>query len=59
MKNQEKAVHNLETGYRINEQGMIVEEIDEPDIKELTEKINPQYTHERVIFMPENFITAY
>ena len=52
-------MNNLETGYRVNEQGMIVEEIDKPEFKELTEKINPQYTHERVIFKPENVIIAY
>ena len=34
---------DLTTGYKINEQGMIVEEIEELEVSNSKEKVNPQY----------------
>ena len=40
---------DLTTGYRINEQGMIVEEIEELEVGCSKEKIDPQYSSKEEI----------
>ena len=42
-------MNNLRTKYKVNDQGMIVEEIDELEVSESKEKINPQYGGENAI----------
>ena len=47
---------DLTTEYRVNEQGMIVEEIEELEISELEEKANPHHSYKDSI--PENIVTS-
>ena len=49
-------MNNSEKIYRVNDQGMIVEEIDELDDNEFN-KVNPQGNSEHVIF--DNMMTAH
>ena len=41
---------NVNTIYQVNEQGMILEEIDELDVYEVNEKMQPQDVIEQSIF---------
>jgi len=41
---------NVDTIYQVNEQGMIVEEIDELDVYEFNEKMQPRDLIEHAIF---------
>jgi len=45
----ETLMNHLETEYRVNEQGMIVEEIEKPDKDELIAKVNLPATNKPVI----------
>lgn len=44
---------NLITRYQVNDQGMIVEEIDEVDADELKEKVSVQFLNKEVSFESE------